>query len=81
MKGEEVDAELLDSSGRPFALAKRPSGLLVEAGDSLGASVNANFVFTDTEKTPKSLLVTHQGQTLRFRIQTASQSNTNGGSI
>jgi hypothetical protein len=69
MRGEEVEAQLMDPSGHAFEVSKRPSGLLVEVGGSLGTSVNADFAFADAEKTPESLLVSHRDQTVRFRIR------------
>lgn len=72
IQGHEVDAQLLDSQGRPFAVLERPSGPLVEAGDSLGMSANALFRFEAPSVTPAELAVTYQGRAVSFRVMPAA---------
>lgn len=72
IQGHEVDAQLLDSQGRPFAALERPSGPLVEAGNSLGMSANAQFRFEAPSVTPAELTVTYQGRAVRFRVMPAA---------
>jgi|DewCreStandDraft_5_1066085.scaffolds.fasta_scaffold00317_22 hypothetical protein len=68
IQARDVDAQLLDSQGGPLPVLERPSGPLVEAGDSLGMSANALFRFADTAAVPAELIVTYEGQPVRFRI-------------
>ncbi len=68
IQGRDVDAQFLDSRGRPLSVLERPSGSLVEAGDSLGMSANALFRFADATAMPAELIVTYEGQSGRFRV-------------
>lgn len=68
LEGGEVEAQLVDDQERQLTVLRRPSGPLVEAGGSLGASANALFSFGDIGVTPTRLSVTYRGQTVRFRV-------------
>lgn len=68
IKGDEVNAQLLDSQGTALKMLERPSGSLVEAGGSLSVSANALFRFQGSNSAPAHLVVTYKGQTVCFRI-------------
>jgi hypothetical protein len=68
IRGDEVKAQLSDERGAELQTLTQASGLLVEAGGSLGTSANAQFQFESSDAAPSCLLVTYQGQTVSFRI-------------
>ena len=68
IKGEEVDAQLLDRRNKALKVLERPSEPLVEAGGSLSVSANARFRFQGSKAVPAHLVVTYQDQTVRFRV-------------
>lgn len=70
LQGEEVDARLLRAKDRPLRRLERATGTLRQAGDSLGMSANADFLFAaDGDDPPTALDVTFQGQTVHFTLQ------------
>lgn len=68
LAASDVAAELIDAQGRPLPLVERDTGLLVEAGSSLGVSANANFRFAAAEADPKEVRITYRGHDLRFQV-------------
>jgi hypothetical protein len=68
IRGEEVDAQLIDRRGEALSVMERPSGPLTEAGGSRGVSANARFRFRGSKEYPDRLVVTYQNQTASFNI-------------
>ena len=68
IRGEEVDAQLIDRRGEALSVMERPSGTLTEAGGSRGVSANARFCFKGSKEYPDHLVVTYQNQTVSFNI-------------
>jgi hypothetical protein len=68
LTAEDVDAKLTAADGHSLPLVRRDRGALVEAGDSLGMSANADFRFASSGHPPSRLTVTCQGTTAEFLI-------------
>jgi hypothetical protein len=68
LTSEDVDAKLATLNGHSLPLLSRDRGALVEAGDSLGMSANADFRFASSGHPPSRLTVTYQGTTAEFLI-------------
>ncbi len=73
IKGSEIEAQLLTDSGESLPVLDRPSGPLVEAGGSLGMSVNAVFGFLDAGTIPTQLRVSYRRQTADFDVIPATE--------
>jgi hypothetical protein len=69
VQGEDVEAHLTDGDGRELSIVERPTGALVEAGDTLGVSANARFRFAETGARPAALSVSYRGLDAPFEIR------------
>jgi hypothetical protein len=72
IRGSEIGAHLVTEDGTSLPLLDHPTGPLVEAGGSLGMSVNAVFGFRDSGTLPTQLHVTYRGETAVFNVITAT---------
>ena len=64
----DLRAELTDRNGAALPLLLAPTGILPEAGGSLGMTANARFQFADRGAPAAALTVRLGGAALRFRL-------------